>query len=128
VEDLTQSPPSSDQQEAHERSLPDEMRQLATDARALAEAELAYQKSRAAFAGNEAKWIAILAVLALFFVFFTLMALIMGTVIALGPILGLWGATAAVTGGLLVAVLICGGLIMMRIRRMKAVLKDEKPD
>ncbi len=108
--------------------MPDDIRQLATDARALAEAEFAYQKARAAFAGNEAKRIAILGAFAAVFVYFALMALIMGTVIALGPVLGLWGATAAVTGGLLLAVLICAALILMRIKRMKTVLKDDKPD
>lgn len=108
-----------------ERSLADDLRQLADDARTLAQAELAYQKSRAAFAGQEAKGIALLGVLAAILVFFSLMALTVGLVIALAPILTAWGATAAVFGGLLLAAMLCALLAASRWKRMMTLLSDE---
>lgn len=114
--------------DAEDRSLREDLRQLAADARTLAEAELAYQKSRAAYAGNEAKILAILGALASALAFFSLMALVLGSVIALSPTLGPWGATAAVAGGLVFVALVCLATIRFRIARMKAVLSDEKPD
>ena len=126
MDDETAPASVSDLKEALDRSLPEDMRQLADDARTLAAAEIAYQKARAAFAGNEAKRIAILGLFAAAFVFFTLMALIVGIVIALGPVLGPWGATATVAGGLALLILICAVIILWRVRRMKSVLKDEK--
>src|SRR5690606_10872014 len=70
-----------------DRSLADDLRRLSEDARALARAELAYQKSRAAFAGQEAKRIALLGLLAGVLTFFALMALTLGLVLALTPLL-----------------------------------------
>ena len=113
---------------AEDRSLTDDVHQLALDARLLAEAEFAYQKSRAAFAGSESKRIAILGLLAVFFGFFALMALVVGCVIALAPSLTAWGATAAVCGALVLFLLICVAVLMQRVRRMKTVLKNETRD
>ncbi len=107
------------------RPLPEELRQLAEDARALAEAELAYQKSRAAFAGQQIKGIAALAALAAALIFFSLMALTVGLVIALIPLLTAWGATAAVTVGLLVVAGLCALAALARWKRMMAALSDD---
>lgn len=100
------------------------MRQLAADARVLAQAELAFQKSRAAFAGQEIKRIAILGVFAAVLVFFALMALTLGLVLALTPLLGAWGATAAVVGGLLLVAAIAGLLAAGRWKRMTALISN----
>lgn len=83
--------------EARERSLNDDLRQLGQDARAYAEAELQFQKSRAAFAASASKSIVIYGVAALVLVFFAVMALVVGLVIALAPWLTPWGSTALVT-------------------------------
>jgi hypothetical protein len=77
-------------------SLRDDLRQLVADGRTLLEAELAYQKSRAVVAGQGAKGVAGWGLLALALVFFTLMALVMGLLLALEPVLGGWGAMALV--------------------------------
>jgi hypothetical protein len=111
--------------DASERSLAEDLRQLADDARALAQAEIAYQKSRAAFAGQEVKWIAILGLLAAVLVFFALMALTLGLVLALTPILTAWGATAAVFVGLLAVAGLSALLASGRWKRMSAMLSDE---
>jgi hypothetical protein len=108
-----------------ERSLVDDLRRLSEDARALARAELAYQKSRAAFAGQEVKRITLLGLLAGVLVFFALMALTLGLVLALTPLLTALGATAAVVGGLLAIAALCALVALGRWRRMVAALSDE---
>jgi hypothetical protein len=110
--------------DASERSLSDDLRQLAEDARALAQAELAFQKSRAAYAGGQAKWIAILGALAAVLVFFALMALTVGLVIALTPTLTAWGATAAVFVGLLIVAGLCALLAAGHWKRLAAMFSD----
>jgi uncharacterized membrane protein YqjE len=110
---------------ARDRSLPGDLRQLVDDARTLAEAEFAYQKARAAFGAQEAKRIAILGVVAAVLVFFAVMALVVGSVIALVPVLTAWGATAAVTGALLLLAVILLLVAKSRISTMKRVLSDE---
>lgn len=89
--------------DAAERSLVDDVRQLFEDGRTLAEAELAYQKSRAAVAGDGVKGAAAYGGLAIALVLFALVALTVGLLLALTPWLTAWGATAVVTLGLLVA-------------------------
>lgn len=87
--------------DAAERSLVADVRQLVEDGRTLLEAELAYQKSRALVAGQAARAVAGWGALALALVFFALMALVMGLVLALVPLLGALGATAIVVLALL---------------------------
>lgn len=93
--------------DAAERSLIDDVRQLLDDGRTLAEAELAYQKSRAAVAGDGVKGAAAYGGLAIALVLFALVALTVGLVIALTPLLTALGASAAVTLGLLIAAGLC---------------------
>ncbi len=109
---------------AAERSLAQDLRQLVDDGRALAEAELAYQKSRAALAGSHARTIAILAGLAAALMFCALLALTVGLVWSLTPLLTAWGATGAVAGGLLLAGLACAFAAGASWRRMARRLID----
>lgn len=106
-------------------TLAEDLRDLAEEAKALALAELAYQKSRATYAASEAKGIAILAVVALVFVFFAVMAFVVGLVIALGPLLTAWGAMVVVTLGLLAITAACGLSIRARMLRIGHVLGDD---
>jgi len=57
-------------------------------------------------------------------VFFALMALVLGLVIALAPLLGPWGATGAVTGGLLLLALVSAALAALRFRALRRTLGD----
>lgn len=109
-------------------ALTEEVRQIANDARTLAQAEIAYQKARGLFAADKAKSIAILGAIAAGFAFFALMAAVVGSVIALGPVLGLWGAMAAVTLALLAIVAFCGLLILLNVRELKSVLSEPERD
>lgn len=98
-------------------SLVDDVIALVSDGRTYAEAELAFQKSRAGFAANRTKG-AIAFGLAAFGVFhLALIAGAVGLVIALVPIIGAWGATAVVTLALIVA-----GVILLRL--LKGRLDD----
>ena len=108
--------------DAAERSLTEDLRRLAADAAGLAQAEAEYQKSRVAFAAGSAKTIALLVLLAAVLVFFALMALTLGLVLALTPLIGAWLATAAVVGGLLLIAAICVVVALSRWKWMMTVL------
>jgi hypothetical protein len=112
--------------EAENPTLAEDLKQLAQEARVLAQAELAFQKSRAAYAGAEAKGIALLGVAAAVFVFFAVMALVVGAVIALGPILTAWGAMAAVTLALLLTAAACALTARTKLKRMLQAISDNR--
>lgn len=99
-----------------------DIRQLATDARTLAEAELAYQTSRAKVAGEAARNVAICGVAAFVLVFFALGALTVGLLLALTPLVTAWGATAIVVGVLVLGAFACVAAAARRIRRLRALL------
>ena len=91
-------------------SLMDDVVALFEDGKTYAEAEIAYQKSRASFAANRLKG-AIALVFAAFGVFhLALIAAAVGLVIALIPVLGPWGATGVVTLALIIV-----GVILLRM-------------
>ena len=72
--------------------------------------------------------IALFGALALVLAFFSLVALTVGLVIALTPLLTAFGATAAVFGGLLLLGAVCAWLAATRWRRMVAALSNRAPD
>ena len=99
--------------DAAERSLVDDVKHLVADGRTLLEAELAFQKSRAAVAGAGIKGVAGWGALALALVFFSLMALVMGGLIGLAQLVGIWAAT----GTLIVFLLLCAGVAGLAAKR-----------
>ena len=112
---------------AAERSLVDDVKQLAHDGRTLLEAELAYQKSRAAVAGQGAKGIAGWGGLALALVFFALMALVMGVLLALSATLGAWAATAVVVAALVLTAALAGWSAAQRWKNLTNQLNAKDP-
>ncbi len=112
-------------EDAAERSLVDDVRQLVDDGRTLIEAELAYQKSRAVVAGQAAKSVAGWSLLALSLAFFALMALVLGLMLILSPLIGPVGAMLAVVGTLLVLAGFAGLRAMRRWQRAATLLSDE---
>ena len=112
--------------DAAARSLIDDVRQLAVDGRTLLEAELAYQKSRATLAGQTAKGMAGWIALALALVFFALMALVMGLLLALTPLIGGWLAMLAVVLGILLAAALSGWAAKRKWQAMERRLKEEE--
>lgn len=112
--------------EEHEGlSFAQDLRQLAADGKAFAQAELTFQRSRAAYVGSEIRTIAVLAIVAAVLVFFAAMALVIGTVIALGPLLGPWGAMGAVTLALLLLSALGLWNARARFKRMIAIVGGE---
>ena len=104
----------------------DEIRQLIAAAREAASAELAYQSTRAKLMAKAAAWVAGGASLALALLFFVLMALVVGLLLALAPLLGVWGALGAVVGGLLLATLIAAWIAFRGLGRLMALVRDGK--
>lgn len=84
--------------------LRDEVAALVEDARTYAEAEMAFQKTRVSLAGKRGARALGLLVLALVLLHIALIALAVGAVIALAPLVTIWGAIAIVVGVLLVGV------------------------
>lgn len=97
------------EEEQYGPSLADDMFALFEDGKTYAEAEVAFQKSRAAYTANRLKG-AVAFALGAFGVFhLALIAFTVGAVIALMPLLGPWGATALVT-----VILILVGVFLLR--------------
>lgn len=86
---------------------------LIEDARTYAEAEVRFQKTRAEIAGKSAGRALVLLVLALVLLHITLIALAVGAVIALAPLVSIWGAIAIVVGVLL------GGVVLLLLAARK---------
>jgi Flp pilus assembly protein TadB len=87
-------------------SLVEDVRHLVDDGKTYLEAEIQFQKTRAALVLDRSRSGAIYGVAALFLVHLALIGLVVGLVIALTPLITAWGATAVVAGILLaVAVL-----------------------
>ena len=113
---------------AAERSLVDDVKHLVADGRTLLEAELAYQKSRAVVAGAGFKSMAGWGALALALVFFALMAGVVGLMIGLGGLIGMFAATAVMVAALLVLAGLAGLAVSKRWSRMTAALeRDDDP-
>lgn len=85
-------------------ALRDDVITLVDDARTYAEAEIAFQKTRAGLAGKAAGRALVLLVLAVVLLHIALIALAVGAVIALAPLVTIWGAIAIVVGVLLIGV------------------------
>lgn len=110
--------------EARNRHIEDDVRALADGGYALARAEFELQKARAVYAAGRLKWIALLGGLALVLAFFALVALTVGLVIALTPLLGALGATFAVFGGLVLIGAVCAVVAAGQWRRMTKALAN----
>ena len=123
----TESPPLVADQPADpaQRSLIDDLRAMLEDGRTLVEAELAYQKSRAAVAGAGAKGIVGWALLALALAFFALMALVMGAILILTAWLGPLAATGITVLALLVFTASAALAARGRWQRITSQLTDQ---
>lgn len=99
-------------------ALKDDLTHLVEDARTYAAAEIAFQKTRAGLAGKAAGRALVMLVLALVLLNLALVALAVGAVIALAPLVTIWGAIGIVVGVLLTGVV----LLVMRAARQGKVL------
>lgn len=108
-------------------SLSDDVRQLLAEGRSLLSAELAYHKARMGVAGAGARGIAAWGALALALVFFALMALVLGLLLALGSLLGPWAALGIVVAGCVAGALLAALVALRRWRRMARLLSEREP-
>lgn len=91
------------------RSLTEDLEALIEDGRTYLEAELVYQKTRAAFVAEHAKRALVFGAGAALLGFLALIGLTVGLIIALTPLLSAWGASA-----LVVALLLLGAWVAVR--------------
>ena len=89
--------------EDEDRSLLDHVQALIDDGKTYLEAELGFQKTRAAFVADRAKSTMVFGVIAALLGFLALVGLTVGSIIALTPLLTAWGASALVVAILLAA-------------------------
>jgi hypothetical protein len=125
-ETLTQEPADmveAPQPDGHDESIRDSIARLYADGRAYAEAEVERQKRRAGIAAAGVRDAALLGAAALMLSFGVVVAVLVGLILSLAPALGPLGATGAVLGGTLLAVLILLLLAKARIGRMKRAMK-----
>lgn len=101
----TQPDPAGAQDAGEPASLLDDLGDLMGDAQTWFEAELSYQKLRAAFVGANLKQAAVAGLAAVVLLVVAVMGLTFGLVLALTPLVTAWGATAIVVGVLLLGAL-----------------------
>jgi hypothetical protein len=121
---------AADADHAHEDHTADEsvigeLRDLIAALRLLVDSEISYQKARAGLVGKLAAKTALWVVVALFFGFFVLMALVVGLLLALGQAIGPWWAMVAVAGGLLVAVGFAAFAILGHVRAIGRLFGED---
>lgn len=106
-------------------SLADDVSALIDDGKTYLEAELAFQKTRAGYAGEQTKQGVVYGLAALAFLHLALISLVVGLVIALGPYMTPFGAVAAVVGALLLGVGIFAFKAMSRFKALGAAFKSD---
>ncbi|WAC24906.1 phage holin family protein [Blastomonas sp. SL216] len=120
--------PPSPEAEADQPGLIEQLHGLYADGRAMVDAEVSFQKVRLAAAGRQIRAMALLAFVGLVLIVCALIALVVGTMIALVPLIGGWGAMGAtVLGSLLLAVLTFW-LAARRIGKISALFASDTND
>lgn len=106
-------------------SLTDELAALIDDGRTYVEAEIAYQRSRAIFTASEAKRGTFTLLATFAFLHAALIALVVGALFALSPVLNPLGAMLAVTLALVGAALVTGLITRRRFGRISQLFRDD---
>lgn len=99
-------------------SLSDDLIAIFDDGKTYVSAELAFQKSRMSFAADRGKSGALYGVVAFALLHLALVALVVGAIFALSPILSPWGATAVVVGALALCGIVFAMMAKSRFARM----------
>ena len=106
-------------------SLTDDITALYHDGKTYAEAELAFQKTRARFTLEKGKKGAVFLGGALALLHLAGIALVVGLVIALTPLITAWGATAIVVAVLVIGALILGSMAKKKFTAMSSAYKED---
>ena len=105
----------------HEESIVEELGALIDDARLYAEAEIAFQKTRASLVGKSVGVALGAVVLAIILLHIALIALAVGLVLALEPFVTIWGAIGIVVGVMLLGAAGLGWIALSRGRLVSAM-------
>ena len=105
-----------------EHSLADDLVALYEDGKTYLESELTYQKTRARFVAEKSKSVAVLGAGAIALLHLALIGLTIGLIIALAPILTIWGSTALVVGLLVVGAVILASRLRTHIAEMRGAV------
>ena len=106
------------------RSLFDDVEAMIDDAKLYFDAELTFQKTRAAFMVDALKRTLVFGIVGAFFGMLATIGLAIGLIIALAPILTPWGATAVVVGLLLVLAFLALRKASKQWSAMMAAIED----
>lgn len=129
AEDDTQPDPGEvDDAADADRSLLDDIGDLVGDAQTWFDAELSYQKVRAAFIGANLKQAVVLGIAAAVLVVVAVMGLTFGLILALAPLVTAWGAMAIVAGVLLLGALLCGRGASTAWAALMSAVKEKDED
>ena len=109
-------------------SLADDVSALIEDGKTYVEAELAFQKTRAGYAGEKTKQGIIFGLGALAFLHLALIGLVVGLIIALAPYLTAFGAVAVVVGALLIGVAIFASIATKRFKAIGTAFKSDEDE
>lgn len=107
-------------------SLVEDVRHLVDDGRTYLEAELQYQKSRAALIVARGRSGAVYGVIALVLAHVALLGLVIGLIFALTPLITALGATALVVGSLLAIASVFGLRAKRRFASISAALDEAR--
>lgn len=123
--------PDETQSEPEEARIGDSLKAdfeaLISDAKTYAQAELAFQKSRAGFTADRLKWVALYGGAALGFVHLALIALTVGLVISLATVVGPWVATALVVAALLIGAVVFVTMLRGKLGDIRDMFESERP-
>ena len=111
--------------ESDDRSLLDDVRALIDDGRTYLEAELGFQRTRAAFVADRARSTIVFGAVAALLGFLALVGLTVGSIIALIPLLTAWGASALVVAVLLLAAALAARAAGRRWSSLMRAIADE---
>lgn len=120
--------PPAQQTEAEKPGLVEQLHGLYLDGRELVDAEISFQKARVGAAGRQVRAMAAFAVVGLVLISCALIALVVGTMIALIPLLGAWGAMGATVVGALVLAVLCLWLAVRRISKIGALFSSDEEE
>jgi Flp pilus assembly protein TadB len=121
----TGATPPVDSPVSSEPSLVDDVKALVDDGKTYLQAELQFQKSRAAFVADRGKSGAIYGIAAAAVLHLAMIALVVGLVLALAPLITAWGATAVVVAALLVIGVVLGLAAKRRFSRLSSAMRED---
>lgn len=133
IPDNAPAPAASDRQPPHEAEadkpgLVEQLHSLYSDGRELIDAEISFQKARAAAAGRQVRAMAALVFVGLVLIGCALIALVVGTMIALIPLIGEWGAMGVTVLATMVLAGLAFWLAVRRISKIGALFSSDEEE